>query len=147
MPANQPPEVPGLVTLPSAYGAEETLRRLEALLAERGVHVFARVDHAAGAAKVGLPLRPTQVLLFGNPAAGTPLMQSSQTIGIDLPLKALAWEDEAGRTWLSYNRPDYLAQRHGVHDRGPAVQAMTAGLEALARAAAGTQDAPKRPAE
>jgi uncharacterized protein (DUF302 family) len=147
MPANNPPEVPGLVTLPSAYGVEETLRRLEALLAERGVHVFARVDHAAGAAKVGLPLRPTQVLLFGNPAAGTPLMQSRQTVGIDLPLKALAWEDEAGRTWLSYNRPDYLAQRHGIHDRGPAVQAMTAGLEALARAAAGAQDAPNRPAE
>jgi uncharacterized protein (DUF302 family) len=147
MPANHPPEVPGLVTLPSAYGVAETLRRLEALLAERGVHAFARIDHAAGAQKVGLPLRPTQVLLFGNPAAGTPLMQSSQTIGIDLPLKALAWEDEAGRTWLSYNRPDYLAQRHGVRDREPAVQSMTAALEAFAQAATRAQDAPNRPAE
>jgi uncharacterized protein (DUF302 family) len=147
MPANHAPEVPGLVTLASAYNVVETLRRLEALLTERGIHVFARIDHAATAQKVGLPLRPTQVLLFGNPAAGTPLMQSNQTIGIDLPLKALAWEDEAGCTWLSYNRPDYLAQRHGVHDRGQAVQAMTAGLEALARAAAGAQDAPKRKGE
>jgi uncharacterized protein (DUF302 family) len=125
----------GLATLRSAHGAEETARRLEAALTAKGIHVFARIDHAAGAREAGLSLRPTVVLLFGNPRAGTPLMQSNQTVGIDLPLKALVWEDEAGRCWLTYNRPDYLAARHGIADRAEAVTAMGAGLEALARAA------------
>ena len=126
---------PGLVTLRSAHAADETARRLEAALAAKGIHVFARIDHAAGAREAGLALRPTLVLLFGNPRAGTPLMQSNQTVGIDLPLKALVWEDEAGQCWLTYNRPDYLAARHGIIDRTEAVTAMGAGLEALARAA------------
>jgi uncharacterized protein (DUF302 family) len=125
----------GLVTLPSSHGAAETLRRLEAVLAEKGLHVFARIDHAAAARGVGMELRPTVVVLFGNPKAGTPLMQSRQTVGIDLPLKALVWEDESGRAWLTYNDPAHLARRHGVHDRDEAVQAMAAGLEGLARAA------------
>jgi uncharacterized protein (DUF302 family) len=125
----------GLVTMPSAHGAAATLDRLEKLLRDKGIHVFARIDHAAGARQVGLPLRATEVLLFGNPLAGTPLMQSRQTVGIDLPLKALAWEDEAGRAWLTYNEPDYLARRHGIADRQEAVRALTAGLQALARAA------------
>jgi uncharacterized protein (DUF302 family) len=124
----------GFVTLPSAHGAAATLDRLEKLLRAKGIHVFARIDHAAGARQVGLPLRATEVLLFGNPLAGTPLMQSRQTVGIDLPLKALAWEDEAGRAWLTYNEPEYLARRHGIVDRQDAVRAMTAGLQALARA-------------
>jgi uncharacterized protein (DUF302 family) len=125
----------GLVTVPSAHGAAATLDRLEALLKQKGVTVFARVDHAAGAAAVGLPLRPTAVLLFGNPQVGTPLMQSNQTAGIDLPLKALAWEDADGRSWLTYNDPAYVARRHSVVNRDDILRAMAAALEALAKAA------------
>jgi uncharacterized protein (DUF302 family)/uncharacterized membrane protein YidH (DUF202 family) len=127
----------GLVSVPSRHTAAQTLERLEAVLKQKGIHLFARIDHAAGAATAGLALRPTTVLLFGNPQAGTPLMQSQQTTGIDLPLKALVWEDEAGRAWLTYNDPRYLAERHGVHDHAETVQAMTAALQALARAATG----------
>lgn len=130
--------VPGLVTLRSAFPVGETLDRLEKLLAQKNIQVFARIDHAAGAAKVKLALRPTQVLLLGNPAAGTPLMQAAQTIGIDLPLKVLAWEDAAGECWLGYNDPAYLAQRHGITDRHEVINSMAAGLEALAHAAAAT---------
>ena len=95
----------GLITLRSAFGPEETMQRLEAEVQAKGLTVFAHVDHAAGAAAVGLPLRPTDLLIFGNAKGGTPLMQSVQTIGIDLPLKALVWQDGAGDTWLSYNDP------------------------------------------
>jgi uncharacterized protein (DUF302 family) len=97
--------------------------------------VFAHIDHAAGANKVGLPLRPTQVLIFGNPQAGTPLMQGRQTIGLDLPLRALVWEDGEGKVWLTYRRPELLARRHHVADRDEAVKALDDGLAALARAA------------
>ena len=86
-----------LVTLPSAHDASETVKRFKELLAQKGIEVFAHIDHAAAARTVGLPLRPTQVLIFGNPKAGTPLMQSRQTIGLDLPLRALVWEDGEGR--------------------------------------------------
>jgi uncharacterized protein (DUF302 family) len=130
----------GLETVPASRGVTETASRFEAALKEKGIHLFARIDHAAGANAVGLPLRPTVVLLFGNPLAGTPLMQSNQTIGIDLPLKVLIWEDEAGKTWLTYNRPDYLAHRHGITDRDDTVRAMTAGLAVLARAATAASD-------
>jgi uncharacterized protein (DUF302 family) len=126
----------GLATLPSAHPAAETAARLEALLAERGVRLFARIDHAEGASEAGLPLRPTLVLVFGDPRAGTPLMQSRQTAGIDLPLKMLVWEDEAGRCWVSYDRPEYVAERHGITDRAEAVAKIAAGLDALAHAAA-----------
>ena len=108
--------------------------RLEAETKARGLAVFARIDHAAGAAQAGLALRPTELLIFGNAKGGTPLMQSSQTIGIDLPLKALVWQDTAGKTWLSYNQPSWLAKRHGAA-AAPAVEAMTALLGALARKA------------
>ena len=124
-----------LVTMPSAHAATETVERLKALLARKGIEVFAHIDHAAAARKVGLPLRPTQVLIFGNPQAGTPLMQSRQTIGLDLPLRALVWEDEAGKVWLTYRRVADLAQRHQVTDRGEVVKALDEGLAALARAA------------
>ena len=103
----------GLTTIRSHYGPEETMARLEAAVTARGMTVFAHIDHAAGAAEVGLPLRPTDLLIFGSPKGGTPLMQSLQTIGIDLPLKALVWRDEAGTTWLSYNDPTWLVERHG----------------------------------
>jgi uncharacterized protein (DUF302 family) len=124
-----------LVTLPSAHGATETIERLKSLLNQKMIQVFADVDHGAGAQKVGLPLRPTRLLVFGNPQAGTPLMQSRQTIGLDLPLRVLVWEDEAGKVWLTYHRLQFLAQRHHVLDQDEAVKALGAGLDALARAA------------
>jgi uncharacterized protein (DUF302 family) len=124
------------VTLPSEHSAAETVERLKALLAKKGIQLFAHIDHAAEAKKVGLQLRPTQVLIFGNPQAGTPLMQSQQTIGLDLPLRVLVWEDEAGKVWLTYHPLDFLAQLHHVADRDKAVKALDAGLAALARATA-----------
>jgi uncharacterized protein (DUF302 family) len=128
----------GLTTIASDYGPKETMDRLETEIKAKGITVFARIDHAAGAAQAGLSLRPTEVLIFGNAKAGTPLMQADQTIGIDLPLKALVWQDADGKVWLSYNEPGWLATRH----RLPAatkvtVDAMAGGLGALARGAAG----------
>jgi len=125
--------VDGLITVSSSFGPEETLKRLEAEIRAKGMTVFARVDHAASAAAAGLPLRPTDLLIFGAAKGGTPLMQAAQTIGIDLPLKALVWQDEAGQTFLSYNDPAYLAHRHGLADQVKfAVDAMTGALEAIA---------------
>jgi uncharacterized protein (DUF302 family) len=126
----------GLVSIESSVPAPETLDRLTAALAGRGLAIFARVDHAAGAASVGLVLRPTEVVLFGNPKGGTALMQDRQTSGIDLPLKMLVWEDSTGKTWLTYNDPRWIAARHGL---GPAseaaVRAMTGLLAAITREA------------
>jgi uncharacterized protein (DUF302 family) len=107
----------GLVTVRSQHGPEETMNRLGAAVRAKGLTVFAQIDHAAGAEAVGLPLRPTEVLVFGNARSGTPLMQASQSMGIDLPLKVLVWQDEGGVTWLSYNDPDWLARRHGLDDQ------------------------------
>jgi uncharacterized protein (DUF302 family) len=104
----------GLIAIRSPYMPQETMARLEAEVKAKGMTVFARIDHAAGAAAVGLPLRPTDLLLFGAAKGGTPLMLSVQTIGIDLPLKALVWQDASGATWLSYNDPHWLAKRHGL---------------------------------
>jgi uncharacterized protein (DUF302 family) len=124
----------GLVTIPSSYGPTETMDRLKTEVTGRGMTVFARVDHAAGAAKVGLPLRPTELLIFGTAKVGTSLMQSNQAIGIDLPLKALVWEDAAGKTWLSYNDPSWLAKRHGLGaDANRTVDAMAVALNAVAK--------------
>jgi uncharacterized protein (DUF302 family) len=123
----------GLITIRSGYGPEETMNRFEAEVTARGMTVFAHIDHAAGAAAVGLSLRPTDLLIFGNAKAGTPLMQSAQAIGIDLPLKALVWQDASGTTWLSYNDPAWLVQRHGLdHSTRKAVDAMTTALHAIA---------------
>ena len=123
----------GLITVSSGFGPEETMKRLEAEVRAKGMTVFARVDHAAGAAEAGLPLRPTDLLIFGAARGGTPLMQAAQTIGIDLPLKALVWQDEEGKTFLSYNDPAYLAHRHGLADQvKPVVDTMTAVLKAIA---------------
>jgi uncharacterized protein (DUF302 family) len=125
--------VEGLVTVKSAFGPEETMKRLEAEVKANGLTVFAHVDHAAGAAAVDMKLRPTDLLIFGAAKGGTPLMQSVQTIGIDLPLKALVWQDEAGTTWLSYNDPAYLAHRHGLGaSASAAVKAMSGALKAIA---------------
>ena len=103
----------GMIDVPSPYSVPETLARLESILKERGVTVFARVDHSGEAGKAGLKMRPTQLLIFGSPKGGTPVMVAAPSVAIDLPLKALAWEDERGRVWLSYNAPEYLQQRHG----------------------------------
>ena len=123
----------GLITLPSSFGPEETMSRLETEVRARGMTVFSHIDHAAGAAAAGLPLRPTNLLIFGAAKGGTPLMQAVQTTGIDLPLKALVWQDEAGKTFLSYNDPAYITRRHGVGEAAkPAVEAMSRALKEIA---------------
>jgi len=106
----------GLVHLKSPYAVPETVKRLESALLAKNLTVFARVDHSGEAEKVGLKMRPTQLIIFGSPKAGTPLMVASPTLAIDLPLKALAWEDGDGKVWVSYNSPDYLKQRHQIPD-------------------------------
>jgi len=126
----------GLITIRSQHGPQETMARLEAEVKAKGMTVFARVDHAAGAAAVGLPLRPTDLLIFGVARGGTPLVPSVQTIGIDLPLKALVWQDASGKVWLSYNDPASLAKRHGAGaGTEPIIRAMTGLLGELARKA------------
>lgn len=123
----------GLITVASRFSVSETLDRLTTALTEAGLRVFARIDHARGAEEVGLSLRPTELLLFGHPKGGTPLMQDKQTVGIDLPVKALAWEDEEGNVWLTYNEVAWLATRHGLGARSKsAVEAIDAGLATLA---------------
>ena len=104
----------GLIAVKSPHSPINTMNRFEELAKQRGFTVFARIDHAAGAAKIGKTLRPTEVLIFGNPQGGTTLMECAQSIGIDLPLKVLVWEDESDQTWLGYNDPAFLAERHGV---------------------------------
>ena len=131
-------ESPGLVSIQSGNSVKVTIDRLEAMLKNKGITVFARIDHAAAAAAVGMPLRPTELLIFGDPTAGTRLMQAEQTIGIDLPLKALVWEDASGATWISYNDPVWLAQRHALgDDTSRTVDAMASALKTLADTAAG----------
>jgi len=127
----------GLTIIQRPFGPKETIDRLEAEIKAKGMTVFARIDHAAGAAAVGLPLRPTELLIFGSAKAGTPLMQADQTVGIDLPLKALVYQDAAGKVWLAYNNPDWIARRHGLGaDVSTTVQALTKALDAFATAAA-----------
>jgi uncharacterized protein (DUF302 family) len=106
--------VEGLVAVKSPHSVAVTMDRLEVLVKQRDLTVFARIDHAAGASKIGKTLRPTMLLIFGSPQGGTPFMQCAQTAGIDLPLKVLVWEDASGQVWLGYNDPSYLANRHGV---------------------------------
>jgi uncharacterized protein (DUF302 family) len=128
----------GLTTIASRHDVKVTLDRLEAAAKAKGMTIFARIDHGAGATSAGLPLRPTELLVFGNARGGTPLMQSQQTIGIDLPLKALAFEDAAGKTWLSYNEPAWLAARHGLAEQGGGVaKALASAVATLAKDAAG----------
>ena len=104
----------GIISIKSSHDVKITADRLENTLKTKGMRVFIRINHAEGAKKVGKNLRPTEVIIFGNPKVGTPLMQCSQSAGIDLPQKALIWKDEAGQVWLSYNDPKYLAKRHGI---------------------------------
>jgi uncharacterized protein (DUF302 family) len=126
--------IDGLKTIASAFDPNMTMNKLVSAVTAAGMTVLARIDHAAAAARVGLELRPTEVLIFGNPKSGTPLMQLSQTAGIDLPLKALVWQDESGKTWLAYNDPSWIAHRHGA-DAAQIVAAMSSALSALAKEA------------
>jgi uncharacterized protein (DUF302 family) len=112
MPAITPDN--GMVHLSSSFSVQETLQRVETLLKEKGLTIFCVVDHSGEAEKVGLKMRPTQLVLFGSPKGGTPVMLASPTIAIDLPLKALVWEDAGGKVWVSCNSPEYLQHRHNV---------------------------------
>ncbi len=132
----------GLVSVESRFGVAETIDRLVDTVTRAGLRVFARIDHAAGAREVGAALRPTELLIFGHPKGGTPLMQDRQLAGIDLPIKALAWEDEQGKVWLSYNDAHWLAERHGLGDASrDAVTAIAAGMKKVVAAAAGVDQA------
>ncbi len=125
----------GLVTFQSAHGVTVTVKCLKAELVGKGLRLFAHIAHAAEAQKVGLSLRPTQVLIFGDPRAGTPLMQSEQTVGLDLPLRVLVWEDAGGKIWMAYTELQYLARHYGITDRDKEVEAMSTGLTTLTHAA------------
>ena len=127
----------GLINTESRYSVHETIDRLEGLLKSKGIKIFARLDQAAEAQAVGLSLRPTELLIFGNPRGGTPLMLDKQSAGIDLPVKALAWEDAGGKVWLTYNDAAWIAERHALSEASAeAVRAMTAGLTMVTKAAA-----------
>ena len=124
----------GLVSIESKFSARETAARLLAALPARNMAVFGRVDHAANAAAAGMTLRPTDLIIFGNPKGGTVLMQDRQRAGIDLPLKALIWEDADGKVFVTYNDPAWIARRHGL-DNDAAVQAMSAAMNAIVQEA------------
>lgn len=124
----------GLISLKSSYSPEETMNRFEAIAKKKGLNIFARINHTAGAAKIGKTLRPTEVLIFGNPQGGTPFIECSQTVGIDLPLKVLVWEDADGQVWLGYNDPLYLAKRHDASPC-PAAGNLSKALAGLSAAA------------
>jgi uncharacterized protein (DUF302 family) len=125
----------GINTLASALGPRATMDRLEAAVRAKGLTVFARIDHAAGALEAGLSLRPTELLIFGTARSGTMLMQHNQLVGIDLPLKALVWQDAAGATWLSYNDPHWIVARHGEGHVAPVTDEMATALAALGQVA------------
>jgi len=125
----------GIVTVKSNHSVAQTADKLEAVLSNKGMTVFTRINHAAGADKAGLKLRPTEVVIFGNPKVGTPLMQCSQSTALDLPQKALIWEDEAGKVWLSYNDPTYLKDRHHIEGCDAVLDKVKGALAKFASAA------------
>jgi uncharacterized protein (DUF302 family) len=127
--------VDGLRTIKSNFGPEETMNRCEAAVRAKGMTIFAHIDHAASAAALGMSLRPMDLIIFGSAKAGTSLMQSIETIGIDLPLKALVWQDESGTTWLSYNDPGWFATRHAIVDSDLTINAMRGALNEIAKTA------------
>jgi uncharacterized protein (DUF302 family) len=132
MSSNAPSASAGIASQPSPYGINETLQRLEQVIRNRGLTLFARFDHSGEAARVGLSMQPAQVLVFGNPRAGTPLMLASPLIALDLPLKTLVWQDDGGRVWVSYNQPAFLAERYGI---SPDLATVVAGVEGTVEAA------------
>lgn len=130
----------GIVKKPSRFSVETTLDRLESAVKQKGFTVFARIDHAAGAAKIGKTLRPTQLLIFGNPKVGTALMSSRQSVGLDLPIRVVAWEDSTGQVWLAYNAPSYLEERYRIADRQAVIGKMTGALKNLTDGAVSAGD-------
>ena len=127
----------GLISKQSKYSVSETIDRLENVLKKKGITIVTRWSHSERAAGVGIKLRPTELLLFGNPKLGSHMFTSNQTAGIDLPLKALAWEDENGKVWLSYNDPAYITKRHAINDRNDIAKKMTGALNKLTNVATG----------
>jgi len=125
----------GIISIKSSHDVKTTVDRLENILGEKGMTVFIRINHAEGAQKAGKKLRPTELIIFGNPKVGTPLMQCGQSVGIDLPQKALIWQDEAGQVWLSYNDPKYLASRHSIKECGEIIKKIEKALGNFARMA------------
>ena len=125
----------GIISIKSSHDVKTTVDRLENILGEKGMTVFIRINHAEGAQKVGKKLRPTELIIFGNPKVGTPLMQCGQSVGIDLPQKALIWQDKAGQVWLSYNDPKYLASRHSIKECGEIIKKIEKVLGNFARMA------------
>lgn len=121
----------GMISKKSPYSVKVTLDRLEHILKKKGITIVTRWSHDAGAKSAGIPLRPTELLIFGNPKLGTHFFTSAQTAGIDLPMKALAWKDANGQVWLGYNDPAYIAKRHGITDRGETLKKMTAALDKM----------------
>ena len=129
----------GMIDVQSAHSVAATADRLEAILAEKGMNVFARIDHAAGAKKAGKSLPPTELVIFGNPKVGTPLMQCSPSIAIDLPQKALIWEDASGTVWISYNDPQFLKLRHNTQGCDEVLKKVSGALANFAKAAAAAE--------
>lgn len=127
----------GLTIISSRFDPKKTMERLVSAVEKRGIGILGHIDHAAGAQKAGLPLRPTELLIFGNPKAGTALMQAQQTTGIDLPLKVLVWCDAGGKTWVAYDGPDWIAARHGIGSADDTIKTLTATLTAIAAEATG----------
>lgn len=127
-----------LMNVKSANDVKTTADKLEAVLKDKGMTVFTRIDHAAGAKKVDKELRPTELVIFGNPNIGTLLMQCQQTVGIDLPMKALIWEDESGQVWFSYDNPDFTKNKHSVEGCDPVFEKITGALAKFAAAATGS---------
>jgi uncharacterized protein (DUF302 family) len=125
----------GIISIKSSHDVKTTVDRLDNILREKGMTVFIRINHAEGAQKVGKKLRPTELVIFGNPKVGTPLMQCGQSVGIDLPQKALIWQDKAGQVWLSYNDPKYLASRHSIKECGEIIKKIQKALGNFARMA------------
>jgi uncharacterized protein (DUF302 family) len=129
----------GVVNIASDYSAAETMNNFESVLVNKGMKVFARVDHSKGAASVGVDLRPTELIIFGNPKVGSPLMKCEQTVALDLPQKAVVWVDQAGKVWLSYNDPAYLKKRHNISGCDSVLDKISKALAGLTRAAASKQ--------
>ena len=125
----------GLISVKSAHDVKTTADRLEGLLKQKGMKVFIRINHAQGAQKIGKELRPTELIIFGNPKVGTPLMQCAQSVAIDLPQKALIWQDAQGKVWLSYNDPNYLVERHQITGCGGVIKKVGKALDNFAKSA------------
>ena len=123
----------GLVSVKSVHDVKKTADRLESKLKEKGMRIFNRINHAQGAQNAGISLRPTELIIFGNPKVGAPLMKCGQSVAIDLPQKALVWQDASGQVWLSYNDPEYVAKRHGIRDCGPVIGKISTALGNFAK--------------